>query len=113
MTNFLLANIGNIIFVFAIIAILIILFRIGQKKKIKQMLLYFVTIAERDFGGGTGELKFSAVSTWIYEKMPTLAKVLFTKKQIDQLIEEAVEWMKMYLATNDKAKAKVTAEKRV
>lgn len=113
MTNFLLANIGNIIFIFAIITILIILFRIGQKKKIKQMLLYFVTIAERDFGGGTGELKFSAVSTWIYEKIPTLAKVLFTKKQIDQLIEEAVDWMKEYLATNEEARVKVTTAKKV
>lgn len=111
MLNFLLANWGNIAFIAAVIVVAIILFRIGQQKKIKQMLLYLVTKAEKEFGGGTGELKFSAVSTWLYEKMPSLAKFLFTKKQIDEFIEEAVDWMKMYLTTNVKAKAVVTEKK--
>lgn len=110
MMNFLIANWANIVFIIAIIVVIIVLFRMGQKKRISQMLLYLVTLAEKEFGGGTGELKFSAVSTWLYEKMPTLAKFLFTKKQIDQLIEDAVDWMKEYLGTNEKAKAMVSKE---
>ncbi len=60
--------------------------------------------AEKEFGAGTGILKYSAVSTWLYDKLPNLAKILLTKKQIDEIIEFAVDKMKEYLKTIENKK---------
>lgn len=69
-----------------------------------QILLYLVTKAEKEFGGGTGELKYSAVSTWLYERLPSMAKLVLSQKLIDELIEDAVEYMQDWLEENAKAK---------
>ena len=71
--------------------------------KVNDMLLYLVIKAEEQFGGGTGDIKYSAVVTWIYERLPSIITWLFTKKQIDKMIEDAVSIMKEYLNKNSKA----------
>jgi hypothetical protein len=45
-----------------------------------------------------------AVTTWLYEKLPAIAKLIFTKKQLDTMIEAAVTRMKEYLTVNESAK---------
>ena len=92
-------------------AIIGILFYTGNIKKIKQILLYLVTKAEQELGSGTGELKYAAVTTWLYERLPTIAKVFFTTKRIDALIEEAVSKMKQYLSENENAKRLILKDK--
>jgi len=77
----------------------------GATKQVREILFYLVTKAEAEFGRGTGELKFAAVTTWIYERLPAIVRLLFTTKEIDNLIEEAVQKMKEYLESNKKAKA--------
>lgn len=106
--NFLLANWDSVLFVIVAALILIFLYRKGAKKKVFEMLFYLVTIAEEEFGGGTGQLKFAAVTTWIYERLPAITKLLFTAKQIDNMIEDAVERMQEYLESNSKAKVLIT-----
>lgn len=93
-----------------LVGLLVILWRNGYKKQVAQILFYLVTQAEQQFGGGTGELKFAAVSTWIYERLPWYIKLFFTTKQIDMMIEEAVTAMKGYLDENTKAKALVEGQ---
>lgn len=68
-----------------------------------KVLFYLVTKAEKQLGGGTGELKFAAVTTWLYERFPLALKFFFTPKQVDELIELAVQKMKEYLEKNSKA----------
>lgn len=92
----------------AILAILYAGIRMGYKKQIAQILFYLVVQAEKQFGGGTGEFKFTAVSAWLYERMPIVARWFFTQKQIDILIEEAVQRMKEYLSSNAKAQVLIT-----
>ena len=94
-----------IIVALLVILVLVLLWRNGYKEQVAQILLYLVTQAEMQFGGGTGTLKFAAVSTWIYEKLPWFIKIFFSKTQIDLMIEEAVTAMKGYLEENAKAKA--------
>ena len=96
--------IAAIILVIAIV--LFLMYKFGMGKQVFEILLYLVSVAEDKFGGGTGELKFSAVTTWIYEKVPII-KFIFTKKGIDKLIERAVIRMKEYLAKNAAAAALV------
>lgn len=99
---------GNIA-VFLILALIVIvcvlLLQTKYKAQAAKLLLYLVTIAEKEFGSGTGQLKYSAVTTWLYEKLPSLAKLILTSSTIDALIEGAVNQMKEYLEANESAKA--------
>ena len=93
------------IVVAVLIAAAFILIRAGYKKQVCQVLFYLVNHAEQTFGGGTGDLKFAAVTDWIFSRMPIALRLFFTPKQIDRLIEEAVTRMKNYLAANSRAAA--------
>jgi len=95
------------------IVICIVLVRKGSTQYVKQMLFYLVTRAEAEYGSGTGELKYAAVTTWLYERMPAIIKFFFTAKQIDAMIEAAVQQMKEYLSKNDYAKSFVVATNKV
>lgn len=87
-----------------IVAALILLLQTKFKKQAAEILLYLVTQAKAQLGGGAGQLKYSAVTMWLYEQLPSLARLLLPAKVIDGLIEEAVEYMKEYLEENAKAK---------
>ena len=110
MTDFIVSNWDSILFILLAIIALIFLYRRGAKKKVFEILFYLVTVAEEEFGGGTGQLKFAAVTTWIYERLPAITKLLFTAKQIDNMIEGAVERMKEYLESNSKARILIMEE---
>lgn len=113
MIEFLTQNWDSILVVVLFIVICIVLVRKGSSQYVKQMLFYLVTHAEAEFGSGTGELKYAAVTTWLYERMPAIIKFFFTAKQIDAMIEAAVQQMKDYLSKNDYAKSFVVATNKV
>lgn len=98
-----LSNWPNILFIVVCIVAGLLMYRNGQQAKINEMLFYLVSKAESEFGGGTGELKYASVVTWLYERLPSLCKWLFTAKQVDGMIENAVTRMKEYLAKNKQA----------
>ncbi len=87
-----------------VIVALLILLQTKYKKQAAEVLLYLVTQAEAQLGGGTGQLKYSAVTMWLYERLPGLARLLLPAKVIDRMIEETVEYMREYLEANEKAK---------
>jgi hypothetical protein len=103
LNNFIMTQWANIALVVAFIILCLFLIKRGYGYYVGEMLFYLVTEAEAKFGSGTGELKYAAVTTWMYEKLPTLAKLLFTRKQIDQMIEAAVIRLKKYLEENKDA----------
>lgn len=109
--NFLIKNWDSILFIVLLIFTLYFLAKKGAKKKVYEILFYLVTIAEKEFGGGTGQLKYSAVSTWVYEKLPAVTRILFTNKQLDMMIEESVDRMKEYLESNINAQELVEGYK--
>lgn len=51
-------------------------------------------------GKGTGKLKLAAVSDWIYQRIPAVLKLLFSEKDIEKLIESALEEAKKAWGTN-------------
>jgi len=104
MINFLTAYWDSILFIAIVVIGLMVLMKKGYSYYAKQILFYLVTKAEAEFGGGTGQLKYAAVTTWLYEKLPAIAKFILTPKTIDALIEEAVQQMKKYLTSNEQAK---------
>lgn len=70
-----------------------------QLKKVKEWLLYAVTMAEKELGGGTGQLKLRYVYDWFLQVFPWLAKVI-SFEMFACLVDEALEEMKGMLETN-------------
>lgn len=104
MINFIITNWDSVLVVVLFILFLLVLIKKGAVAQVDEILFYLVSEAERQFGGGTGALKYAAVTAWLYERLPAVVRLLFTTKQIDLLIENAVLRMKKYLETNKDAK---------
>lgn len=98
--NFLLANWDSVLVVLAVIAVLIILYKRGKIDILKKVLFTFVTEAERQFGGGTGELKKATVIKWIYERLPKIVTLIITPKEVERLIESVLAYAKERWAAN-------------
>jgi hypothetical protein len=94
------SNWDNILLIAALIIALIVLYKKGEIKILKAILFALVTEAERQLGGGTGELKKSTVIDWIYDRMPSLLRLVFSRKEIESIIEEVLEYAKKKWATN-------------
>ena len=106
MVEFITENLGSIIFILAVLAAVIVLSFVAKgkyRKVAKRILLSLVVAAEQQFGGKTGEVKFSYVAEKLHEKLPFIVQILFTEKDIANMIEEAVDKMKQYLADNPEA----------
>ena len=97
---FLLANWDSVLVVFAFLALIVVLIKRGETAVLKKILFGLVTKAEKEFGGGTGRLKLATVSDWIYQRIPDVLKLLFSEKDIEKLIESALEEAKKAWGTN-------------
>lgn len=89
----------NIAIVLVVIISMVLIWKKGYKKQVKEILLVLVIQAEKAWGSGTGIIKFSDV----YNKLPTIITILFTKKEIEAMINYTVSYMKQYLESNIKA----------
>lgn len=82
------------------IIVLIAMWKKGYKKQVKEILLVLVIQAEKAWGSGTGAVKFS----YVYSRLPVIITILFTKNDIEQMINDAVEQMKKYIESNSAAR---------
>ncbi|MFT9495829.1 hypothetical protein [Anaerosolibacter sp.] len=92
---------GNMIEVIGTLLVLIIamlLYKRGKTEFVRNIVLALVTEAEKRYGDGTGELKYHMVVERIYEVLPWILRLLYSKNQIDHMIEEAVDYLKRYLS---------------
>jgi hypothetical protein len=71
-----------------------------QTTKVKEWLLYAVTLAEKEFGSGTGEIKLRYVYNLFVEKFYWLAKVV-KFETFQSWAETALAQMKELLETNE------------
>ena len=94
---------SSVLVVLLFITVSVILIKKGYIKYVKQVCFYLVCKAEEEFGSGTGALKYAAVTSWLYDRLPLICRFFFTEKQIDNMIEEAVSQMKEWLDTKEKA----------
>ena len=76
-----------------------------QIAKIKEWLLYAVTEAEKELGGGTGQLKLRQVYDLFVQRFPVAAVVPFDT--FSGWVDEALEQMREMLAKNEYAAAYV------
>lgn len=70
-----------------------------QLKKVKEWLLFAVTEAEKQLGGGTGKLKLRSVYDLFVQRFPWLVQVI-SFDMFSALVDEALDEMRNLLATN-------------
>lgn len=102
--TFLAKNWDSVLVVVAFLAVVVVLIKRGETKILKQILFNLVTQAEKQFGSGTGSLKYAAVADWIYQRIPAVLKLLFTSSDIEKMIEAALEEAKKAWAANENLK---------
>lgn len=72
----------------------------AQLDKVREWLLWAVTEAERELGGGTGQLKLRSVYDLFVVRFPWLAKVI-SFNTFSDLVDEALVDMRNMLNTNE------------
>lgn len=77
-----------------------------QIKKVKEWLLYAVIQAEKELGGGTGEIKLRKVYDMFITKFPQLA-VFITFEHFNRLVDDALDKMRKLLLENEQIKNEV------
>ena len=102
--TFLAKNWDSVLVVVAFLALVVVLIKRGDTKILKQILFNLVTQAEKQFGSGTGSLKYAAVADWIYQRIPAVLKLLFTSSDIEKMIEAALEEAKKAWGANENLK---------
>jgi len=102
--TFLAKNWDSVLVVVAFLAVVAVLIKRGETKILKQILFNLVTQAEKQFGSGTGSLKYAAVADWIYQRIPAVLKLLFTSSDIEKMIEAALEEAKKAWGANENLK---------
>ena len=80
-----------------------------QLAKVQSWLLLAVSEAERELGGGTGELKLRRVYDRFLSKFPWLARVV-SFKRFEDMVKKALKEMAEMLADNQKAREYVEGE---
>lgn len=109
--KWLLLNWDSVVLVALVFAIIIYLIKTGQTKILKQIAVKLVTDAEGECGSDTGVIKLSEVVGKLYEKLPSVVRILFTEKQLVQITEKVLEEAKKKWETNENVSAYIENKK--
>ena len=99
--KWLILNWDSVVLVALVLAILIYLIKTGQTKILKQIAVKLVTDAEGECGSGTGIIKLSEVVGKLYDKLPSIIRILFTEKQLVKITESVLEEAKKKWKANE------------
>lgn len=102
--DFLLVNWDSVLFIILFAALIVVALIKGEKSKLSELLFAFVTEAEKEYGSGTGALKKAKVMTWVYERLPAVAKLFITEKMLSNWVENALKYAKEVWENNVKVK---------
>jgi hypothetical protein len=80
-----------------------------QVIKIKEWLKYAVTMAEKELGGKTGQLKLRMVYDMFVSKFPSVAK-LISFDTFASWVDDALEWMNKQIEANKAIETVVNGE---
>jgi hypothetical protein len=97
MLNLIKLNLSSILVVLLFIVGLLFIYKRGKKEFVRQVVLSLVVQAEKALGSGTGELKYAMVVEELYKVLPIISTILISKRELDKLITDAVDYLKEYL----------------
>lgn len=81
-----------------------------QLNKVREWLLYAVTIAEKELGGGTGKIKLRYVYDMFLAKFPWISKTV-SFELFSALVDDALDNFRSLLETNEKLQKYILEEK--
>ena len=93
--EFLAFNWDSVAVVVVAIAFIVVLIVKKQWAVLDQILFALVTWAEREYGGGTGNLKLAAVIERVYPNIPAIIRLFVSTAALEKLIEKALEEAKL------------------
>ena len=96
----------SIIIAVIVIAVAAIVLVIKQPQKVKEWLVYAVSVAEEELGGGTGPFKLLKVYNMFVERYPVF-KVLVSYETFKGWVNLALEKMEEMLEKNNAVKNKI------
>ena len=82
-----------------------------QLNKVREWMLYAVTKAEKELGGGTGQIKLRYVYDMFVARFTWLAKVI-SFEMFSMMVDEALEKMKAMLESNNAVKKLIQKEEK-
>ena len=97
----LLAYWTDVLLVVGVVVILAVLYKRGKKDLVKEIIYSLVVKVEKELGSATGSAKYSQVISDLYEKLPFILRLFFTKVELNKYIEDAVTWLKSKLKDPD------------
>ena len=92
--------VSNGIYIVAIAIIILILIYGIMTNKVREWLKYAVTLAEKELGSGTGQIKLREVYDWFIATFPVFGR-LIPFSIFSKMVDEALEWMKDQIKNND------------
>ena len=81
-----------------------------QIQKVKEWLLYAVALAEKELGGGTGQLKLRYVYDLFLTRFPSLSSII-SFDVFSGLVDEVLVEFRHILSTNDNIKTLIEDKK--
>lgn len=102
------ANWDSLVLVAAFLLLCAVLVKRGETAKLERVLFALVTAAEKQLGSGTGALKLSTVMSWLYERIPAIVRLLYTEKELEKIVEDALEKAKEQWEQNASVKGYIT-----
>lgn len=100
MLEFIKLNLSSILVVLLLIIGLLFIYKKGKKDFVRHVVLSLVVQAEKALGSGTGELKYAMVVEELYRVLPFILRMMISKKELDNIIESSVQYLKEYLKKN-------------
>lgn len=97
------------IFIYALFTVLVLFFVIAfltktreqQIQQLKEWLIYAVAQAEKQLGGGQGQMKLRQVFDQFIQKFPSLVPYV-SFEYFSHLVDEALDQLRTMLGTNEK-----------
>lgn len=91
--RFLYHNFLDIAIVCASLALFIGLYKLDNRRTVKQIILDLVVGAEKKLGSGTGDLKYAYVMAQLYRTLPAGMRLLYSYTEIRKYIEVEVRFL--------------------
>lgn len=97
----------GVITAIVLVAVILIVLAIKQPKKVREWLIYAVTLAEKDLGGGTGKIKLRKVYDMFVDKYPVIS-FFVSFETFSKWVDVALDTMNEMLKDNKDIKAYVS-----
>jgi len=88
---------SDALLVIVVAGVLGVLYKRGKKALVKDIIYSLVVKAEKELGSTTGCAKYSQVITALYEKLPLILRLFYSKTELNKYIEDSVTWLKSKL----------------